>query len=58
MSVFNPQLFQDQARLARQSDDAAVIAWLANEERTPCLRDLVLAAGIGGVLTLLFSLIG
>jgi hypothetical protein len=58
MSVFNPQLFQDKASLSRQSDDAVVMAWLAMEERAPCLRDLALAALIGGTLTLVFSLIG
>jgi len=63
MSVFNPRLFQDQANLAHpsalpQNEDAVVMAWLASEGRTPCLRDLAMAVVIGGVLTLVFSLIG
>jgi hypothetical protein len=58
MSVFNPKLFQDEATLSRQNDDAAVISWLASEERTPCARDLALAAVVGVALTLVFSLLG
>ncbi len=63
MSVFNPQLFQDKANLAhpavlQQGDDAVVMAWLATEGRGPCVRDLALAVVIGGLLTLVFSLVG